>query len=178
MDCVFWAVCLVLFFGLLRKSNVIAEKFDPEKQLTRDSVVVAEDKSIVVQTHYSKTIQNKERTLSFRLPCIAPHPLCPVKAVIAAFRHTAPAAPKDQAFPISSAKFTSRLKALAGIEYGTHSFRRGGATHALSCGIPGEVIKVMGDWKSSCYLQYLDALPSHVLDYYRSVFAANVSLTT
>ena len=34
-------------------------------------------------------------------------------------------------------------------EYGTHSFRRGGASYAFQAGIPLELIKILGDWKSN-----------------------------
>ena len=40
--------------------------------------------------------------------------------------------------------------------YAGHSLRRGGATWALKCGVPGEIIKSIGDWRSMAYLQYLD----------------------
>ena len=40
-------------------------------------------------------------------------------------------------------------------EYGTHSFRRGGASYAFQAGIPLELIKVLGDWKSNAVLLYL-----------------------
>ena len=36
-----------------------------------------------------------------------------------------------------------------------HSFRRGGTTWAFSCGIPGELIQVFGDWRSDAYKCYL-----------------------
>ena len=41
-------------------------------------------------------------------------------------------------------------------KYSGHSFRRRGATHALNCGVPAEVIKAQGDWKSLAYLHYLN----------------------
>lgn len=35
-DCIFWAACLLLFFGLLRKANVLHDKqYDKNKQLCR-----------------------------------------------------------------------------------------------------------------------------------------------
>jgi hypothetical protein len=37
-----------------------------------------------------------------------------------------------------------------------HSFRRGGATWAFRSGVPGELVKVHGDWVSEAYLKYLD----------------------
>ena len=59
--------------------------------------------------------------------------------------------------------FSSMLKLVlnkAGLDisqYSGHSFRRGGgASHGLSVGLPSEVIKAQGDWKSLSYLDYLD----------------------
>ena len=40
--------------------------------------------------------------------------------------------------------------------YTGHSFRRGGATYAFRSGVPGELIQVMGDWKSDAYKRYFD----------------------
>ena len=40
--------------------------------------------------------------------------------------------------------------------YSPHSFRRGGATFAFDSKIPPEFIKAQGDWRSDCYLVYLE----------------------
>ena len=40
--------------------------------------------------------------------------------------------------------------------YSSHSFRRGGATFAFKCAVPGELIKQHGDWSSAAYLSYLN----------------------
>ena len=40
--------------------------------------------------------------------------------------------------------------------YSGHSFRRGGASFALQCGIPAEWIRLQGDWSSDAYQRYLD----------------------
>ena len=40
-------------------------------------------------------------------------------------------------------------------QYGSHSFRRGGATFALEAGVPLDSIAVMGDWKSDAMYLYL-----------------------
>ena len=37
-----------------------------------------------------------------------------------------------------------------------HSFRRGGATFAFEAKVPSELIKAQGDWRSDCYLIYLE----------------------
>ena len=41
--------------------------------------------------------------------------------------------------------------------YAGHSFRRGGASFAFESGIPIELIKMLGDWKSNSVLLYLTA---------------------
>ena len=43
--------------------------------------------------------------------------------------------------------------------FSPHSFRRGGgggATFAFDCGLPAELIKLQGDWRSDAYLVYLE----------------------
>ena len=49
--------------------------------------------------------------------------------------------------------------------YAGHSLHRGGTIRALRCGVPGEVIKVMGDWRSEAYLHYLDVTQNLKLKY-------------
>ena len=39
--------------------------------------------------------------------------------------------------------------------YSGHSFRSGGATWAHECGLSGEMIRLLGDWKSEAYFSYL-----------------------
>ena len=41
------------------------------------------------------------------------------------------------------------------VNYSGHSFRRGGASFAFSCGIPSDLIKIQRDWSSDAYLRYL-----------------------
>ena len=40
--------------------------------------------------------------------------------------------------------------------FSPHSFGRGGATFAFYCGLPAELIKLQGDWRSDAYLVYLE----------------------
>ena len=72
------------------------------------------------------------------------------------------------AFNRTLTALTSRV-GVSGVS--SHSLRRGGATWALSSGIHGELVKAMGDWKSVCYLVYLDQIPQTVIDHYREQFA-------
>ena len=114
------------------------------------------------------------------------HPLCPVTAVQRAF-HILKLPPDAPAFvsdefgtPMTGKMFNSRFKELikkCGLDpsaYSSHSFRRGSATWALQCGIPGEVVMYMGDWKSAAYLAYLDKMPQLVFDKYMGQFVSKL----
>lgn len=176
---VFWAACLIMFFGLFRKSNLFATRgqFDPNKQFTRNDFSLNSDRSLTIEVRWSKTIQYRERKQVVNLPVLHPHPLCPVSALCRAL-HTSPAQPGTaQAFPLSSSQFDRKLKTAVGGEQGhitSHSFRRGGAVQCLAAGVPGEVVKLMGDWKSTAYLAYLDNLPQDMINYYRILFSQSL----
>ena len=123
---------------------------------------------------WTKTIQTRERKLTINLPVLPNHPLCAVTAVINMFRLLGPAEPKSQAFLMKGSDFNEKMRALAATidgDYSSHSLWWGGVVFALSAGLPGEVVKALGDWKSATYLSYLDQLPQLVLDYYRRQFA-------
>ena len=55
-------------------------------------------------------------------------------------------------------KLRECLKALGypADKYSGHSFRRGGASFALQCGLPTDLIKLQGDWSSNAYERYLE----------------------
>ena len=170
---------MVKVHGLLRKSNLFGTDsggFHPDRQLTRDCFhVSADQRSVTMHAKWSKPNQTRERVLNICLPLLVDHPLCPVTAVLTNFRALRPAAPGAQAFPMTGPAFSRKLKALTsriGVSgVSSHSLRRGGATWALSSGIPGEIVKAMGDWKSVCYPVYLDQIPQTVIDHYREQFA-------
>ena len=142
------------------------------------SFVLNADCSLTISVQWSKTIQCGEREIRVTLPALHPHPLCPVSAVCQALRTAVHQSPKAPAFPMSGAVFDKKLKAVTQGEgnLSGHSFCQGGACWALSQNIPGEIIKIMGDWKSTVYMSYLDQLPQPVLDYYRVAFSPH-SLT-
>ena len=55
-----------------------------------------------------------------------------------AFQCDKAAQPQSQALPIKGSEFNARVKVLAGPEFSSHSFRRGGAgphTHCLSASL-------------------------------------------
>ena len=170
-DIVFWAACVVAFFGLLRKSSLVPpspEAFDCDKFICiRD--IVPSDNCVLIRIKWSKTIQHKERQYYITMLYLVNHPLCPVTALVA-IRKLKPTLPPNSpifSFPtpmgvsiLTQYQFTSKLKACINSlgltnNYSGHSFRRGGASWAFSAGLPGEVIQILGDWKSDAYKLYL-----------------------
>lgn len=174
----FWAACLVAFFSFLRKSNLFpksAKDFDVHQQLSRENVVFYPN-GICLNVLRTKTIQFLERTLQIPLPRIPASPMCPAKALLLNFKQVpAVSSPsplflymgttKPQVLTYSSfinllKQFLNRLGYNTSL-YSGHSFRRGGATFALECGVPADLIQSQGDWKSDAYKYYLDPSFSH-----------------
>ena len=171
-DTMFWAASLTAFFGFFRKSNLFPPsnaKFDPEKHLTRADFTLF-SWGIQVTIKWTKTIQYKDRTLFTPLPRLPGHPLCPVEAIVRALAMSTSVGARAPAFVISHnsklisfppARFVSQLRSLLsriGVEaanFSGHSFRRGAASWALQNGLPGDIIKILGDWKSEAYFSYL-----------------------
>ena len=116
----------------------------------------------------SKPIQYHNRTLLVPVPRIEHSKLCPHKATVNAFKLLGaddsaklPDGPAfvytsgDQVKPLTYPTFSTKLNKLLEqcgfdrTQYSGHSFRRGGATFALNCGVPGHYIKLQGDWLTS-----------------------------
>lgn len=174
---VFWAVCLMLFFTWLRKSNVLSNYVRVQgnsKIIKRGDFFMSNNApqlGLFVNIAATKTIQFKERALICPLPYLPRHPLCPVTAIIKAFKATPCADPGQPAFqwldnrnqliPVTYLAFQGKLRdqlALCGVdpaEYSSHSFRRGGCSWGLSQGLSTDTLKLLGDWKSRCVEEYM-----------------------
>ena len=121
----------------------------------------------------SKTIQFRELSLYIIVPSIVGSFLCPVLALhkflsVANLKGSYPLFSfpvHDSVYVISAVRFTSMIKTLVSIlghdavSFSLRSFHRGGATFAFSCGVPGETVKLQGDWKSDSYLVCLTPSP-------------------
>lgn len=180
-DAMFWAAALVMFYGLLRKGNLFPDtvnSFNPRNQFTRSDFTLLPDGSIVVNVKYSKTNQFHSRSFQCKL-IPTEHPLSAPFAIHNAFRNF-PLPAQAPAFvqsadgsAMTGVFFNAKFKTLIadlGIEckaFSSHSFRRGGACWALQCGVPGEIVQQLGDWRTDVYKQYLDQLPQQVHDHYR-----------
>lgn len=171
-DAAIWAACLVMFFGLLRRSNVVpptSKDFDPGKHLRRGDVTFS-PLGASVCIRWSKTTQFREKIRQIPLPWRKLHPLCPTQAVFNAYQLSEGAAATGPAFVFREGGsfkaltpdhiITSLRKALEGAglspkQYAGHSFRRGGATWAFECNVPIESIRQLGDWASTAYTKYV-----------------------
>lgn len=167
----FWALFIVAFFSMSRKSNLVLTQSSsaPKRFLLRRDVSVEND-SIILSLHWSKTNQFGKKVHKIPLIQIKKSPLCPVSALINMIS-LVPAQPTDPLFAIPAKKghlktityrnYQSFLKGLIriiGLDpklYSSHSFRRGGATHAFRSNVPSELIKEHGDWSSEAYMIYL-----------------------
>ena len=52
------------------------------------------------------------------------------------------------------ADITNHFPDLDPADYGTHSFRRFGATYAHMKGLPNDLVQYMGRWVSDCFQRY------------------------
>lgn len=165
-----WAAALMMFVGLLRRSNVMppsASGFSSEKHLCRSDISF-DNLGCRLRIRWSKTMQFKQQATVF-LPRRKGHLLCPVRAVFMAL-DSSPGGWDGPAIgfyaqgiftPLTPPVFIEELrKALSGsgcdpMDYAGHSFRRGGATWLHNCGASSEMIKLMGHWSSDCYREYI-----------------------
>ena len=100
-DASFWAICLVAFYGMFRKSHLLptaANQFNPSKQLIKANFQILSSGTLV-SVWWSKTIQFRERVVKIPLPSIAGSALCLTTAITNVFQFTGPASTKgSQAF--------------------------------------------------------------------------------
>ena len=166
-----WAACLLMFYGLLRRSNVMTtpHKFDPSKHLRREDLHFSKT-GLIVRIRWTKTIQYRDRELKIPYPWSPTNVLCPTKAVFNAIRLSPHAPVHGPALvldatptpaPLSPSVFIKDIRdALqqGGQDVSTfagHSFRRGGASWAFANGIDIETIRILGDWQSQAYTAYI-----------------------
>ena len=185
-DLCFWSACLLAYFDMLRKSSLFLKFNHLPRICQKDCRIKPWGLEVVMR--YLKTIQFSERNAYVSLPWNQEKFLCPVRFILKnnvrngskngdfIFKYVTPSGAHKMMYQI----FTSMLRSvlirlnLPVHLYSGHSFRRGGATHALKSGIPPEVIKAQGDWKSMSYLDYLDTTDSQD----RSVFISKMYTCT
>lgn len=171
-DRTFWTACLVAFFSFFRKSNLLipsVELFDPARHLCATDVLF-EPQGVMLVIRWSKVIQFRERILHIPLPRIPDSMFCPSNALLGMSLEC----PNDSVpvplfrykvggkyVPLTQITFTSKLHSVLNTlgfpagKFSGHSFRRAGAQFALQCGLPVDLIKIQGDWRSNACERYL-----------------------
>ena len=179
-DACIWAISLILFFGLLRKGSVLPSSgsYTSDHKVLCRSDIKFFPWGMCLYVRHTKTIQYQQRILQIPMPRYRNSVLCPVQATYQAFRLTPTVASNAPAFcvltqkgtqPITGQQFVRRIKeciqkcGLSSENYAAHSFRRGGATWAYRVGLPAETIRIMGDWRSTAYLKYIDVGPTSIM---------------
>ena len=176
IECVvIYTAFLVAFWGFLRKSNVVigrSSDFHSRLVLTRADIAFDSDGRVWLTLRFMKTIQFQQRVLILPLALLTGDTtLCPSTWLTRMLKrlpiapNTTPlfAVPSSKGAglkPVTYGRFLDaikRLLTLVGFDarnYAGQSFRRGGATFALSAGVPTEYIKLQGDWHSDAYQLY------------------------
>ena len=160
-----WALFTTSFFLLLRKSNVTPDK-QWEHGYIRRKHITFNPTGLLVTLYWTKTIQAGERCLQFPLFEAPGVPICPVWALrnmyklVTASRNSPAFCHKDGS-PIMYSTFNNFIKkqirklGMSDSKWSTHCFRRGGTSYLAACGVPERQIKLLGDWKSDCFRQYI-----------------------
>ena len=156
---------LLAFFGLFRIGELVADsKNSAQKSVLKLSDTILKGSSLQVTLRFSKTDQ-KGLSHGITFKGQKGNPLCPVQATkeFLAFRGTreGPLFMHYNKTYLSRYQFNSMLASTLKIaEPGkpnikAHSFRIGGATNAMSKGIPYSQIQEMGRWKSHAAKRYI-----------------------
>ena len=168
----FWCASLFAFMLLFRKSNLLPDTvygFDGTKQLRhQDCVIDWKKRRIVVGIRWAKNHQFSRELLTFPLPELPGSVLCPFKA-FCRVKQNIPHLPSDHVFALPTGgsltyrRFQNLLRSTLdslGVadssSYSSHSYRRGGTTFSFLCGIPTEIIQLLGCWSSQAFLAYLE----------------------
>ena len=187
-DAQLWSLILTCFYGLLRISNVTVpnpDSWDPVKIIARQDITISPE-GCVMGIRWAKNLQLRDRILHVALPRLN-NDLCPTFALLNMLRLAGPVPPAAPAWSLCPPQGPltaptpawvrlrlQRLIAAIGLppsEYNTHSLRRSGASHLLSSGVPCEVIKVLGDWKSDAVFRYLKPQPQQRLHMANQAFS-------
>jgi len=143
------------------------------QELQRQDVLRAADGTIWLQIRSSKTDQHGEHQIQLPIPVVDSNIVCPATAMQRFMNATKTCSPDAGLFgwytvsgawhPMTHTEFVQMLKDKLreiGIDptaYAGHSLRRGGATFGFShAGLHVLIIKAMGNWVSSAFMEYCE----------------------
>lgn len=164
-----WAAACCCFFGFLRSGEATVPShsaYDPSVHLSLADVSVdsqTNPQTVILRIKASKTDQHRVGVNIFLGR--TNNDLCPVAAVLSYIsrRGTAdgPLFHFQNGSPLTRDAFVKEIRSalrLASVDtehYSGHSFRIGAATSAAAAGVEDAVIKILGRWQSTAYLQYV-----------------------
>ena len=185
-----WALFVIAFFSMSRKSNLVFTpgKYSTNHMILRKHITVLED-CLILKFYSSKTIQFGKKVHTVPLVAIPGSPLCPLNSYISMCNvvkipDSAPAfciSHKQGFAPLTYSNFQGFLRTVLSLlgysssKFSSHSFRRGGATWAFKNYVPGELIKDHGGWASDAYLLYLDLSFDNKLNVSKSMTSSLVN---
>ena len=167
-----YTALVVRFCLFLRRSNLVPETqigFNKDEQLTRKDVFKF-GKILVVDIRWHKSHQYKDKDLFLPLIPAKSMQVCPI--IWLNYLMSKNGGSRDdplfayrqggKLIPLTTEVLSKQLKdwiELCGKNpdgFTLHGLRCRGANHALTSGIGGEDLKLMGDWCSNAYMTYLD----------------------
>lgn len=149
------------FFGALRVSEFTAPNARSVAPLAFADIVLFSD-SVRLRISRSKTDQYGRGTW-LSISSIQ-HDCCPVRLLrsfVAVRPHSDSFLSHRDGSPVTRYQFGAVFKkcllavGLPPSDFGTHSFRIGAATVADASGLPDDVVKRLGRWKSDCFRRYI-----------------------
>ena len=170
-DCLWRAVYLTVFFGMMRMGEVcLTGKFDPEWDLRTQDVVFLENR-VELTVRASKTDFFGAGDVVV-LPRLEGHPLCPyaalerlksIRVAEGSWTHLSPlfmVQGKSARYGAAHERLLQRLHPAGNVvghpRLGCHSLRRGMAVLAREAGVSPDMIKAWGRWKGDSYLIYAE----------------------
>ena len=170
LDLHFWSACLTFFFSFSRKANLLpltVGSFDHKTQVCRCDITFHTG-YVLLRFRHTKTNQYGQRELTVPLAHLGGSVMSPLLFLAMCKVLSPPGCGPVFMYkkgpdyvPMTYRVFLDRLKQCLtklGLDpdcFASHSFRRGGATHALACQVPPDMIKQHGDWASQCYQRYI-----------------------
>ena len=183
-----WAACCVGFFGFLRSGELTApekEEFDANQHLCFKDVAVdnpSNPRVVSVRIKQSKTDP-------FRLGVTiflgrTDTPICPVAALLSylAVRgagegplfHFVDGQPLTRSRLVTEVRQALQKAGMQPENYAGHSFRIGAATTAAACGVPVDIIKTLGRWRSQAYQLYIKLPQDQLADISKKLASSSI----
>ena len=186
LDNIYWAIMMLSFRSLLRKSNLVPDSRSVCDHVLRRKDIEVHEWGVMLKVRSSKTLQHKEYVLQIPIYYVDNPRFCAasmVQAHISAF-------PANEDSPLFVKQVNGKLQPVlyrellsfikhsvtrVGLDsecYGAHSLRRSGCAFLHAQGIPLIDIMSMGDWKSLAVLDYLVTPLDRKMNIQRALCAA------